>query len=173
VSYRELEDAEAAGSSTFGREKSGGAAMHHKVGPVQRQLSLFHKELVCLYTSCSRSGAKFNRLAFCPQTDGVQNSRDARPNQIIRFGCPSWSSAMPISSNFPPLDLVQTDIFSLLFERKSKPFPDGKGIFPPPHSSHWWTWSNFVPQSSTRMPTPIAHSHILKSVPRLLILAKV
>jgi len=34
---------------------------------------------------------------------------------------------MPIKSNFPDVNLSVTDIFSLLFDRKEKPFPDDQG----------------------------------------------
>ncbi|KIW12387.1 hypothetical protein PV08_09664 [Exophiala spinifera] len=36
---------------------------------------------------------------------------------------------MPIKSNFPDVNLSVTDIFSLLFDRKEKPFPDDQVIF--------------------------------------------
>ncbi|KIX07131.1 uncharacterized protein Z518_05108 [Rhinocladiella mackenziei CBS 650.93] len=36
---------------------------------------------------------------------------------------------MPIRSNFPDLDLQVTDIFSFLFNRKDRPFPDNQVIF--------------------------------------------
>ncbi|KAJ5174152.1 uncharacterized protein N7482_000029 [Penicillium canariense] len=46
---------------------------------------------------------------------------------------------MPIDSPYPRLDLVETDIFSFLFDRKGRPFPDHKGNHSlsgpyPPHS---------------------------------------
>ena len=33
---------------------------------------------------------------------------------------------MPISSSIPPIDLPEVDIFSFLFNRKDRPFPDDK-----------------------------------------------
>jgi hypothetical protein len=77
---------------------------------------------------------------------------------------------MPISSQFPPLDLLETDIWSFLFERKSKPFPDDKGI-PPKLPSKDLT--DTLVQSSTRMGTRIAPSHTPKSVQQPLTLVKV
>lgn len=38
-------------------------------------------------------------------------------------------SAMPVSSRYPPVDIPDLDIWSFLFERKDKPFPDDKGMY--------------------------------------------
>jgi hypothetical protein len=35
---------------------------------------------------------------------------------------------MIISSNYPSIDLVEKDIFSFLFHRDDRPFPDTKGF---------------------------------------------
>jgi hypothetical protein len=77
---------------------------------------------------------------------------------------------MPISSQFPPLDLSETDIWSFLFERKSKPFPDDKGISPNFPSKDL---TDTLVQSSIRMGTQIVPSHTPKSVQRPLSLVKV
>jgi 4-coumarate--CoA ligase len=34
---------------------------------------------------------------------------------------------MPVSSAFPSFELPQQDIWTFLFERKDKPYPDDKG----------------------------------------------
>ena len=77
---------------------------------------------------------------------------------------------MPISSQFPSLDLLETDVWSFLFERKSKPFPDDKGISPnfPPKDL-----TDTLMQSSIRMGTRIVPSHTPKSVQQPLSLVKV
>lgn len=35
---------------------------------------------------------------------------------------------MPVSSRYPPVDIPDLDIWSFLFERQDKPFPDDKGM---------------------------------------------
>lgn len=33
---------------------------------------------------------------------------------------------MPVSSNYPPVDIPNVDLWTFLFERKDRPFPDDK-----------------------------------------------
>jgi hypothetical protein len=77
---------------------------------------------------------------------------------------------MPILSQFPPLGLPETDVWSFLFERKSKPFPDDKGNISKLQSKDR---TDTLVQSSTRMGTQTAPSPTPKSVQRPLTLVKV
>lgn len=37
---------------------------------------------------------------------------------------------MPVSSTFPPIEIPNLDIWSFLFERKDRPYPDDKSMPP-------------------------------------------
>lgn len=46
----------------------------------------------------------------------------------------SWnvtSAAMPTKSLYPPIDIPNVDLWTFLFERKDRPFPDDKSWSPP------------------------------------------
>lgn len=43
---------------------------------------------------------------------------------------------MPVSSNYPPVDIPNVDLWSFLFEREDRPFPDNKSkMYPVKNSS--------------------------------------
>ncbi|KAL8654145.1 MAG: hypothetical protein Q9210_001691 [Variospora velana] len=48
---------------------------------------------------------------------------------------------MPTTSTFPPIQIPQTDVFGLIFERKDRPFPDDKIIYLDPETSRSYTFA--------------------------------
>ncbi|KAI4289786.1 MAG: hypothetical protein L6R35_000952 [Caloplaca aegaea] len=48
---------------------------------------------------------------------------------------------MPTTSTFPPIQIPQTDVFGLIFERKDRPFPDDKIIYLEPETSRSYTFA--------------------------------
>lgn len=75
---------------------------------------------------------------------------------------------MPVSSNYPTVDIPDLDLWSFLFERKDRPFPDDKSEFIQVYSL--WLGGRAlgykidphanVSQFSTRMPTPSVTTRI-------------
>ncbi|KAI4153253.1 MAG: hypothetical protein LQ341_000557 [Variospora aurantia] len=48
---------------------------------------------------------------------------------------------MPTTSTFLPIQIPQTDVFGLIFERKDRPFPDDKIIYLEPETSRSYTFA--------------------------------
>lgn len=47
---------------------------------------------------------------------------------------------MPVGSTLPPFEVPKTDLFTFLFERKEKPFPDDKIILRDPLTGRTYSW---------------------------------
>ncbi|KAJ5776911.1 hypothetical protein N7520_000157 [Penicillium odoratum] len=47
---------------------------------------------------------------------------------------------MPVSSNYPPIDIPNVDLWSFLFERKDRPFPDDKILYQDADTQRHYTY---------------------------------
>ncbi|KAA8650535.1 hypothetical protein EYZ11_002087 [Aspergillus tanneri] len=49
---------------------------------------------------------------------------------------------MPVSSSYPPLDIPNVDLWTFLFERKDRPFPDDKIIYQDADTQRYYTYQS-------------------------------
>ncbi|OJJ08551.1 hypothetical protein ASPVEDRAFT_179986 [Aspergillus versicolor CBS 583.65] len=56
---------------------------------------------------------------------------------------------MPVSSTFPPIDIPNVDIWSFLFERKDRPYPDDKIIYQDAETQRHYTYQTLKQRSLT------------------------
>ena len=76
--------------------------------------------------NCVESHLSRGLLSFFFVVDFL--SRDHLPLFCALSSCArgSFPSNMPVSSPYPPVDIPDVDLWSFLFERKDRPFPDDK-----------------------------------------------
>jgi hypothetical protein len=105
---------------------------------------------------CDARANLVNETSGCPDVsiNGYIILYDSR----IRWaGDQSTSAAMPRA--VPQIHIPHSDLWTVLFERKDKPFPDSQGIHLPSSFKRNWERNLILPKSSTNVPLPAATTH--------------